>query len=84
MDYRTDRALRSALRRETSGVTTIMVAQRVGTVMDADRILVIDDGMLVGNGTHRELMDSCPVYREIALSQLSEEELVRWRDVPIP
>ena len=84
LDYRTDRALRSALRRETSGVTTIMVAQRVGTVMDADRILVIDDGMLVGNGTHRELMDSCPVYREIALSQLSEEELVRWRDVPIP
>lgn len=76
LDYRTDRDLRAALRRETADVTTIMVAQRVGTVMDADRILVIDKGMLVGNGTHRELMDNCPVYREIALSQLSEEELV--------
>ena len=84
LDYRTDRDLRAALRKETSGVTTIMVAQRVGTVRDADRILVIDDGRLVGNGTHRELMDSCPVYRDIALSQLSEEELVRWRGVPIP
>lgn len=75
LDYRTDRDLRDALRRETAGVTTIMVAQRVGTVMDADRILVIDDGRLVGNGTHRELMESCQVYREIALSQLSEMEL---------
>ncbi len=76
LDYRTDCDLRAALRRETADVTTIMVAQRVGTVRDADRILVIDKGELVGNGTHRELMDSCPVYREIALSQLSEEELV--------
>lgn len=80
LDYRTDRDLRKALRSETSGVTTILVAQRVGTVMDADRILVIDDGRVVGSGTHSELMGSCPVYREIALSQLSEEELVRWRD----
>jgi ATP-binding cassette subfamily B protein len=76
LDYRTDRDLRDALRRETAGTTTIVVAQRVGTVMDADRILVIDNGELVGNGTHRELMEGCPVYREIALSQLSEEELV--------
>ena len=76
MDYRTDRDLRSALKRETSGVTTIMVAQRVGTVIDADRILVIDNGELVGSGTHRELMAGCDVYREIALSQLSEEELM--------
>ncbi len=76
LDYRTDRDLRSALKRETSGVTTIMVAQRVGTVIDADRILVIDNGELVGSGTHRELMAGCDVYREIALSQLSEEELM--------
>lgn len=75
LDYRTDRILRTALREESKGVTNIIVAQRIGTIMDADRILVIEDGRIVGNGTHKELMQSCEVYREIAYSQLSKEEL---------
>ncbi len=75
LDYKTDRALRSALKKETSGVTSLIVAQRIGTIKDADRIIVIDDGCAVGIGTHDELMTSCEVYREIALSQLSKEEL---------
>ena len=70
LDYRTDRDLRSALDRETSGATRIVVAQRVGTIMDADRIIVLDGGRVVGEGTHAELMGSCPLYREIAESQL--------------
>ena len=70
LDYRTDRDLRSALDRETSGATRIVVAQRVGTIMDADRIIVLDGGRVVGEGTHAELMESCPLYREIAESQL--------------
>lgn len=75
LDYKTDRILRSALRQETKDVTNIIVAQRIGTIKDADRILVIEEGRIVGNGTHAELMKNCPVYQEIAYSQLSKEEL---------
>lgn len=75
LDYKTDRTLRQALREQTSGTTNIIVAQRIGTIRDADCILVIEDGAIVGKGTHRELMESCKVYQEIAYSQLSKEEL---------
>ena len=75
LDYRTDRALRQTLKRETAGVTSLIVAQRIGTIRDADLILVLDNGKVVGQGTHRELLESCEVYRQIALSQLSKEEL---------
>lgn len=75
LDYKTDRALRQALRQQTSSTTNIIVAQRIGTIRDADCILVIEDGAIVGKGTHRELMESCKVYQEIAYSQLSKEEL---------
>ena len=75
LDYKTDRTLRQALRQQTSSTTNIIVAQRIGTIRDADCILVIEDGAIVGKGTHRELMESCKVYQEIAYSQLSKEEL---------
>lgn len=75
LDYKTDHALRQALREQTSGTTNIIVAQRIGTIRDADCILVIEDGAIVGKGTHRELMENCKVYQEIAYSQLSKEEL---------
>lgn len=75
LDYKTDHALRQALREQTCGTTNIIVAQRIGTIRDADCILVIEDGAIVGKGTHRELMESCKVYQEIAYSQLSKEEL---------
>lgn len=75
LDFRTDVRLRAALREKTRDAAVILVAQRISTVMDADQIVVLDEGRLVGRGTHRELMRSCPVYREIAASQLSEEEL---------
>ena len=75
LDYRTDRTLRETLRREISDATTLIVAQRIGTIMDADRIVVIDDGEVVGIGKHEELLRSCPVYLDIARSQFSEEEL---------
>jgi ABC-type multidrug transport system, ATPase and permease components len=75
LDYKTDRALRSALKKETSGVTSFIVAQRIGTIMDADRIIVLDEGKIVGMGSHKELLENCAVYKEIAMSQLSEEEL---------
>ncbi len=75
LDYKTDHALRQALRKQTSGTTNIIVAQRIGTIRDADCILVIENGAIVGKGTHRELMESCKVYQEIAYSQLSKEEL---------
>jgi ATP-binding cassette subfamily B protein len=75
LDFKTDARLRAALKRETAEATVLLVAQRVATVMDADRILVLDEGHLVGMGTHRELMASCQVYREIVASQLSEEEI---------
>lgn len=75
LDYKTDHALRQALRQQTGGTTNIIVAQRIGTIRDADCILVIENGAIVGKGTHRELMESCKVYQEIAYSQLSKEEL---------
>jgi len=75
LDYKTDSLLRSALKKETAGVTSFIVAQRIGTIMDADQIIVLDEGKVVGKGTHRELLKSCEVYKEIAISQLSEEEL---------
>lgn len=76
LDYKTDRILRSVLKKETGGVTSLIVAQRIGTIMDADQIIVLDEGRIVGKGTHKELLKTCDVYREIAMSQLSEEELV--------
>lgn len=70
LDYKTDRQLRDALREETRGSTVIIVAQRIGTIMDADEILVLDEGRVLGLGTHEELMNSCEVYRDLAISQL--------------
>lgn len=75
LDYKTDRILRSALKKETKNATTLIVAQRIGTIMDADKIIVLDEGKMVGMGTHRELLKNCKVYQDIALSQLSKEEL---------
>ncbi len=75
LDYKTDRVLRSVLKQETAGVTSLIVAQRIGTIMDADQIIVLDEGKIVGKGTHKDLLRDCTVYREIAMSQLSEEEL---------
>lgn len=77
LDFRTDAALRRALRPETRESIVLIVAQRVSTIMDADRIVVLDEGRVVGQGTHRELLQSCPIYHEIAASQLSEAELAR-------
>ena len=76
LDYKTDRVLRSVLKKETAGVTSLIVAQRIGTIMDADQIIVLDEGKIVGKGTHKDLLRDCIVYKEIAMSQLSEEELV--------
>ncbi len=75
LDYRTDRLLRDALKKECAGSTRIIVAQRIGTVLDADCILVMEEGRVAGLGTHKELMQTCEVYRQIAYSQLSKEEL---------
>lgn len=75
LDFKTDRELRDALKAKTENETKLIVAQRIGTIMSADKIIVLDEGRQVGTGTHRELMKNCEVYRQIALSQLSEEEL---------
>ena len=75
LDYKTDRILREALRKECKNATKIIVAQRIGTIRDADKIIVLDDGQIAGMGTHDELMKNCEVYQEIAYSQLSKEEL---------
>ena len=75
LDMKTDRQLRQNLKESIEDATVIMVAQRISTVLDADRILVVDDGQIVGNGTHRELLDTCPLYREIAEIQLGKEAL---------
>lgn len=75
LDYKTDRVLRSVLKKETQDATTLIVGQRIGTIKDADRIVVLDDGEVVGIGTHQELLKNCGVYQEIAYSQLSKEEL---------
>ncbi len=75
LDFKTDRAVRDALKTQAVGVTKLIVAQRIGTIMDADTIVVLDDGRVAGVGTHDELLKTCPVYKEIAQSQLSPEEL---------
>lgn len=75
LDFKTDRTVRENLHREYPNATKLIVAQRVGTIMDADLILVLKEGEVVGEGTHRELLETCPTYRDIALSQLSKEEL---------
>ena len=75
LDYQTDANLRARLKKETTESTVLIVAQRVGTIMHADRIVVLNEGDVVGIGTHRELLETCPIYYDIAASQLSEEEL---------
>lgn len=75
LDYKTDRKLRSVLKKETTDATNLIVAQRIGTIIDADKIIVLEEGQIVGMGTHKELLENCKVYQEIALSQLSKEEL---------
>lgn len=75
LDYKTDVVLRRALKNETKDATTLIVAQRISTILHADKIVVLDEGRMAGQGTHRELMQTCDVYKQIAMSQLSEEEL---------
>ena len=75
LDFRTDAAVRRALGEKTKDATVVIVAQRISTIMHADRIIVLDEGQIAGMGTHSELLESCSQYREIAVSQLSEEEL---------
>ena len=75
LDYKTDRTLRRTLDRECGDATRIIVSQRIGTIRDADKIIVLDEGRMAGTGTHTQLMESCEVYRQIAYSQLSREEL---------
>ena len=75
LDYRTEKILRKELRERSKGSTSLIVAQRIGTIMEADLIIVLEEGRVVGQGKHKELLKSCPIYKEIAMSQLSEEEL---------
>ena len=75
LDYKTDRMLRRELEKECGDATRLIVAQRIGTIRDADRIIVLDEGRIAGMGRHEELMENCEVYRQIAFSQLSKEEL---------
>lgn len=75
LDFKTDASLRKALKQEVKNSAVIIVAQRISTILDADQIIVLDEGQIVGKGTHKELLESCPVYQQIARSQLSEEEL---------
>lgn len=75
LDYKTDKKLREALKKDCADATKLIVAQRIGTIRDADRIIVLDEGQIAGIGTHDELMQNCEVYRQIAYSQLSKEEL---------
>lgn len=75
LDYKTDMLVRKAIKENLKGTTVIIVAQRIGTIKNADKILVLDEGRIVGMGTHKELLDNCAIYKEIALSQLSKEEL---------
>ena len=75
LDYKTDRVLRKTLDKECGGATRLIVAQRIGTIRDADKIIVLDEGKIAGMGKHDELMKNCEVYQQIALSQLSKEEL---------
>ena len=75
LDYKTDKKVRENLKKASEGATKLIIAQRIGTILDADKILVLDSGKVVGEGRHEELLKNCEIYREIALSQLSEEEL---------
>ena len=75
LDFKTDAKLRSALAKETKHKTVFIVGQRINTIMNADKIIVLDEGKIVGQGTHQELMKNCQVYQEIAASQLSEDDL---------
>ena len=75
LDFKTDKKLRMALNKHTDGITKFIVAQRIGTIKDADKIIVLESGEMVGIGKHEDLLKTCPIYKEIALSQLSEEEL---------
>lgn len=75
LDFKTDARLRAALKKETLNSTVLIIAQRVATVMEADQIIVLEEGQIAGMGSHKELLDSCAVYREIVYSQLSREEL---------
>ena len=75
LDYKTDVALRRALKKQTADSTVLIVAQRISTILHAEQIIVLDDGEVAGIGTHQELLANCEVYRQIAESQLSEEEL---------
>ncbi|MBQ8871696.1 MAG: ABC transporter ATP-binding protein, partial [Bacilli bacterium] len=75
LDFKTDANLRAELSKITKNATVFIVAQRINTILNADQIIVLDEGKVVGKGTHNELMKNCEVYKEIALSQLSEEEL---------
>ena len=75
LDYKTDKILREELKKYTKNATSLIVAQRIGTIMNADKIIVLDKGKCVGIGTHKELLKTCEVYKEIALSQLTKEEL---------
>ena len=77
LDYKTDSLLRHELKTKLNNTTCVIVAQRIGTIKNADRIIVIDDGKIVGMGKHKELLKTCPLYYEIASSQLSEEELMK-------
>ena len=81
LDYKTDVALRAALQKETHGSTTLIVAQRISTILHADQIIVLDEGNIVGKGTHEQLLQTCPVYQQIAKSQLSEEDLKKAKEV---
>jgi len=75
LDYKTDKLLRAQIKEKLDDTTCLIVAQRIGTIKDADKIIVLDKGQIVGEGKHKELMKNCVVYKEIALSQLSKEEL---------
>ena len=75
LDYKTDSLLRKELKKYTKDATSLIVAQRIGTIMNADKIIVLDEGTIVGQGKHKDLLETCEVYKEIALSQLSKEEL---------
>ena len=75
LDYKTDFLLRKELKKHTKDATNLIVAQRIGTIKDADQIIVLEEGEMVGSGTHKELLQNCEVYREIAYSQLNKDEL---------
>ena len=80
LDYKTDRILRTELKNKTGDATKLIVAQRIGTIRDADKIIVLEDGAIAGIGKHKDLMKNCQVYQEIAYSQLSKEELEDGRE----